>query len=66
MRLNGRYSLISGELKYQIPIIPLKTFDIREGSYLNWTGNVMNPEMNIKATERIRANVGSEGKPHAW
>ena len=62
MRLNGRYSLISGELKYQIPIIPLKTFDIREGSYLNWTGNVMNPEMNIKATERIRANVGSEGE----
>ena len=62
MRLNGRYSLISGELKYQIPIIPLKTFDIREGSYLNWTGNVMNPEMNIKATERIRANVGTEGE----
>ena len=62
MRLNGRYSLISGELKYQIPIIPLKTFDIREGSYLNWTGNVVNPEMNIKATERIRANVGSEGE----
>ena len=62
MRLNGRYSLISGELKYQIPIIPLKTFNIREGSYLNWTGNVMNPEMNIKATERIRANVGSEGE----
>ena len=62
MRLNGRYSLISGELKYQIPIIPLKTFNIREGSYLNWTGNVMNPEMNIKATERIRASVGSEGE----
>ena len=63
MRLNGRYSLISGELKYEIPIIPLKTFEIRNGSYLNWTGNVMNPEMNIKATERIRANVGSNGEP---
>ena len=63
MLLNGRYSLISGELKYEIPIIPLKTFNIQNGSYLNWTGNVMNPEMNIKATERIRANVGSEGEP---
>ena len=62
MRLNGRYSLISGELKYEIPIIPLKTFHIQNGSYLNWTGNIMNPEMNIKATERIRANVGSEGE----
>ena len=62
MLLNGRYSLMSGELKYEIPIIPLKTFNIREGSYLNWTGNMMNPEMNIKATERIRANVGSKGE----
>ena len=62
MLLNGRYSVISGELKYEIPIIPLKTFHIQNGSYLNWTGNMMNPEMNIKATERIRANVGSEGE----
>ncbi len=62
MLLNGRYSLISGELKYEIPIIPLKTFHIQNGSYLNWTGNMMNPTMNIKATERIRANVGSEGE----
>ena len=62
MRLNGRYSLISGEMKYEIPIIPLKTFNIQNGSYLDWTGDIMNPEMNIKATERIRANVGSEGE----
>ena len=62
MLLNGRYSLISGELKYEIPIIPLKTFNIQNGSYLDWTGNVMNPEMNIKATERIRASVGTEGE----
>ena len=62
MLLNGRYSVISGELKYEIPIIPLKTFHIQNGSYLNWTGNMMNPEMNIKATERIRSNVGSEGE----
>ena len=62
MLLNGRYSVMSGELKYEIPIIPLKTFHIQNGSYLNWTGNMMNPEMNIKATERIRANVGSEGE----
>ena len=61
MLLNGRYSVMSGELKYEIPIIPLKTFHIKDGSYLNWTGNMMNPEMNIKATERIRASVGSEG-----
>jgi hypothetical protein len=59
MRLTGRYSLISGEMKYEIPVIPLRTFTIQNGSYLEWTGNVMNPTMNITATERVRATVAS-------
>ena len=57
MLLNGRYSLISGEMKYEMPVIPLKTFKIQEGSYIEWTGNLMNPLLNIKATERVRASV---------
>lgn len=60
MLLNGRYALMSGELKYQMPIIPLKTFHIQEGSYIEWTGNVMNPLLNIKAAERVRASVTSD------
>ena len=61
MFLNGRYSLISGELKYELPIIPLKTFHIQNGSYIEWTGNIMNPNMNIKASERMRASVSTDG-----
>lgn len=57
MLLNGRYSLMSGEMKYEMPIIPLKTFHIRNGSYIEWTGNLMNPSLNIKASERMRASV---------
>lgn len=62
MVLNGRYSLMSGEMKYEMPIIPLKTFHIRDGSYIEWTGNVMNPNLNIKASERVRASVAQEGQ----
>lgn len=62
MLLNGRYSLISGELKYEIPVIPLKTFTIQNGSYVEWTGNAMNPTLGIKATERMRATVGEDGQ----
>ena len=62
MLLNGRYSLISGEMKYEIPVIPLKTFHIQNGSYLEWTGDLMNPKMNIVATERVRARVGVDGQ----
>lgn len=62
MLLTGRYSLMSGEMKYQIPIIPLKTFNIQNGSYVEWTGNIMNPQLNITAAERVRASVGEDGK----
>lgn len=61
MTLSGRYSFVSGEMKYQIPVIPLKTFNIQNGSYLEWTGPIMNPKMNIRAVERVRARVGTDG-----
>lgn len=62
MYMNGRYSLISGEMKYEMPLIPLKTFKIQEGSYIEWTGNMMNPNLNIKAYEKVRSSVSSDGK----
>lgn len=62
MILGGRYTLLSGELKYKLPVIPLKTFYIKEGSYIEWTGDLMNPNLNIKATERMRASVAQEGQ----
>ena len=62
MLLHGRNSQKSGELKYEMPIIPLKTFYIQDGSYIEWTGNLMNPNLNIKAAERVRASVSSDGE----
>ncbi len=55
--LTGRYTLTSGEMKYELPIIPLKTFTIKNGSYVEFSGKPMNPYMNITATERVRASV---------
>ncbi len=62
MYMNGRYTLMSGEMKYEMPIIPLKTFKIKEGSFIEWTGNVMNPNLNIKAFEKVRSSVSRDGK----
>lgn len=60
MVMNGRYILLNGEMKYQLPIMPTQLFHIKEGSYIEWTGNIMNPKMNIKATERVKASVSSD------
>lgn len=57
MHLTGRYTLSNGEMKYALPIIPLKTFTIQDGSYVEFTGEMMNPTLNITATERTKANV---------
>jgi len=62
LRMTGRYTITSGQMKYSLPIIPLKTFNIQEGSYVEFTGDVMNPTLNITATERTTASVGREGE----
>ncbi len=61
LRLTGKYTLANGEMKYSLPIIPLKTFTIQDGSYLEFLGDAMNPRLNITATERIKATVGGDG-----
>ncbi len=61
LRLTGRYTLKSGEMKYSLPVIPLKTFTITEGSYVEFTSEVMNPTLNITATETTKSNVTTDG-----
>lgn len=63
MRLTGRFTANSGEMKYSLPIIPLKTFNIVQGSYVDFTGDVMNPTLNITAKERVRATVTENDQP---
>ena len=60
MSLTGRYTLTSGLLKFTLPIIPLKEFQIQDGSYVEWMGNPMDPLLNITASEKMRASVGMD------
>ncbi len=60
IRLTGRYTLDNGEMKYSLPVIPLKTFKIRNGSYIEFTGDALNPKLSITATERVKASVNAE------
>ena len=55
----GRYTVNEGEMKYTLPIIPLKTFDLQKGSYIEFTGKPGNPTMNITATEQTKASVSN-------
>lgn len=62
MRMTGLFTTNSGEMKYQLPVIPLKTFQIVQGAYVQFTGDVMNPTLNIAAKERTKAVVTEDDK----
>lgn len=61
IRLTGKYTLNNGEMKYSLPVIPLKTFTIQDGSYIEFSGDPMNPRLNITATEEVKAGVSTDG-----
>ena len=58
--LKGRYTLSSGEMKYALQVIPLKTFTVKDGSYVEFTGDPYNPKLNITATEEVKASVSND------
>ncbi len=57
--LRGRYTINNGEMKYELPVIPLKTFTIAQGSYIEFTGDPMNPRLSLTATETTKSTVGT-------
>lgn len=57
MTLSGKYILTGGSVIYNVPIVGKKEFNIRNGSFVEWTGNVMNPALNISASSQVKANV---------
>lgn len=60
LTVGGRYTMNDGEFKITLPIIPLKTLNISDGSEIVWSGEVFNPEINITALERVTSSVTFE------
>lgn len=57
MTLSGKYILSDGTVEYGVPIVGKKAFRINSGSFVEWTGAVMNPALNISAAEQVKADV---------
>lgn len=57
LNVTGTYTMNDGELKYELPIIPLKTFNILDGSKVTWSGDLLDPSLEITAIERITTSV---------
>lgn len=57
----GRININKGFVKYAVPVIGEKSFDFKEGSYVEFNGDMLNPILNILAYDQIRANVAQDG-----
>lgn len=65
LTLIGRYTLSDGIIKYALPIIPSKEFKVTSDSYIEWTGKIDDPRLNLRAKDRVRASVAeSDGSSH--
>ncbi|MCR4995150.1 MAG: translocation/assembly module TamB [Bacteroidales bacterium] len=65
LQLNGRYTINSGTIKYTMMVIPLKEFSIKSGSYVEFRGPLMNPTLNLSASERVRTTVTENDHPRS-
>lgn len=61
MRLNGTVTTGNGFARYAIPVIGEKMFTFEPQSSIIWSGNVMNPTLNITAFDEMKANVTQGG-----
>ncbi|MDE7153159.1 MAG: translocation/assembly module TamB domain-containing protein [Muribaculaceae bacterium] len=61
-RLVGRYNITGGFARYTPPFMSEKHFAFQDGGYVSFNGNMMNPQLNIRAIDDIKANVTQEGQ----
>lgn len=60
--LVGKYILGGGMVRYGLPVVGEKNFTIQNGSYIEWTGNLMEPILHITAATAVRVSVTEDNQ----
>ncbi len=56
----GTYTVESGMVRYTPPLISQKNFTIAQGSSITWTGELLNPTLDLSATDRVKTSVSGD------
>ena len=62
-QLFGRYNILQGVLNYTLMVVSLKDCYIQDGSYVEFSGDMLNPRLNIAAKERVNSTVTENDTP---
>ncbi|MDD6701568.1 MAG: translocation/assembly module TamB domain-containing protein [Bacteroidales bacterium] len=57
MTMTGTLKLGEGYARYSIPVVGEKNFSFDPNSTITWMGDVLNPTLDITATDKVKANV---------
>ncbi|MCM1489503.1 MAG: translocation/assembly module TamB [Muribaculum sp.] len=61
MRLNGTLYTGTGYANYSIPVVGRKSFEFDRDSHITWNGDILNPMLDIKASDEMKTNVQMNG-----
>ncbi len=61
-RMTGRLDINNGYVRYSPPFMSEKNFEFDNNSYVAFNGDIMNPTLNVHATDVIKANVTQTGQ----
>lgn len=56
----GSYTVENGSVRYSPPLISQKNFTIAPGSSVTWTGDLLNPTLDLSATDRVKTSVSGD------
>lgn len=61
MQLNGTLYTGTGFVRYAMPLLGTKTFNFNQDSHITWGGDILNPQLSIKAYDNVKANIQMNG-----
>lgn len=61
--MDGEYIIDRGSFFFTLQNILNRTFDIKRGSKISWTGDPYNAQINMKAIYKVKTNLGEYGPP---
>lgn len=61
MKLNGKVTTGEGFVQYAVPLLLNKTFNFNPESSVTWSGDIMNPRLDISASDEIKASTATGG-----
>lgn len=60
--LTGSYTATGGVVRYSLPVISQKVFNVDDGSQITWNGEMLNPTLDLSASNQTKCSVTDEDK----